>query len=70
MRNPRTIVMANFDKTKAFIAFNPMIATKIGIKAFILSFKRSKTGKRSFFFNNPRAAVNNVKMLIKTCDYK
>lgn len=52
---PRTMVMANFDKIKALTAFRPMRATKIGIRAFIFSFMRSRTGKRSFFLSRPRA---------------
>lgn len=48
--------MASLLKMSALIALMPMMATRIGIKAFIFSFRRSRTGSRSFFFKMPRAA--------------
>lgn len=48
--------MANLDSIKAFMAFRPMSATKIGIRAFIFNFNKSKIGSSSFFLSKcPRA---------------
>lgn len=52
---PTTRRIASFESTKAFRALRPIMATKIGIKAFNLSFKRSRKGSRSFFLRRPRA---------------
>lgn len=52
---PTTRIMAILLRIRAFIALIPMIATKIGIRAFILSFNSNKAGKRSFFFRIPLA---------------
>lgn len=49
--NPSTRVMASLDRIRAFMALRPIRATKIGIRAFILSFSSSSTGSRSFFFS-------------------
>lgn len=50
MMKPRTNVIANLERMRAFIALIPTIPTMIGIKAFIFSFNKRRIGKRSFFF--------------------
>lgn len=55
--NPTTSRMASFESTRAFMALRPMIATKIGIRAFSFNFSSSKNGNSSFFFRMPLACV-------------
>lgn len=64
MMKTRTKVIANFERTKAFIAFIPMMATKMGIKAFIFNLRSNKTGNNNFFFNKSPRAVNKLSMQI------
>ena len=53
--NPTTKRIANLDRTRAFMAFRPMMATKIGIRAFSFNFSSSRKGSKSFFLRIPLA---------------
>jgi hypothetical protein len=55
MRKPATSRMASLLRTRALRAFTPMMATKMGMRAFSFSLTSSRRGSRSFFFSIPRA---------------
>jgi hypothetical protein len=55
MRKPATRRMASLLRTRAFRAFTPMMATKMGMRNFSFSLISSSRGSRSFFFSIPRA---------------
>jgi hypothetical protein len=58
MRKPATRRKASLLRIRAFRAFTPIRATKIGMRAFSFSFTSSRRGSSSFFFRMPRAETN------------